>query len=89
METWGDPSRYDVGRLVAGGGRYANKYIESLTGKLNDAIFFAGGTEKLLFGTDYPVGTYATAFELVRRLGIDAGDRMRILSKNAERVFSL
>ena len=79
----------DISGLATGGGKYADRYLGSLVGKLNDAIFFAGGTDKLLFGTDYPVETYSTALEIVKRLDIDQPDREKILSKNAERVFSL
>jgi predicted TIM-barrel fold metal-dependent hydrolase len=74
---------------VTGAGRYAERYLDSLVRKLDDAIFFAGGADKLLFGTDYPVETYATALELVRRLEIESADRDKILSKNAERLFSI
>jgi predicted TIM-barrel fold metal-dependent hydrolase len=79
----------DISGLAIGGGKYANRYLGSLVRKLNDAIFYAGGTDKLLFGTDYPVETYSTALELVKRLDIDQPDREKILSKNAERVFTL
>ncbi len=79
----------DISGLATGWGKYADRYIDSLVSKLNDAIFFAGGTEKLLFGTDYPVEVYSTALELVKRLDIDGPDREKVLSKNAERVFSL
>ena len=86
------PNLYaDISGLVTGasGSRYADRYLESVVRKLNDAIFFAGGTDKLLFGTDYPVETHATALELVGRLEIESDDREKILSKNAERLFSL
>jgi predicted TIM-barrel fold metal-dependent hydrolase len=79
----------DISGLVTGAGRYTERYLDSLVRKLDEAIFFAGGADKLLFGTDYPVETYAMALELVRRLEIESADRDKILSKNAERLFSL
>jgi predicted TIM-barrel fold metal-dependent hydrolase len=79
----------DISGLVTDEGRYTSKFIDSLARKLSEAVYYAGGTEKFLFGTDYPVETYSTALELVKRLEIDEQDREKILWKNAQRVFSI
>jgi uncharacterized protein len=78
----------DVSGLVAGdGAKYAEKYLDSLAAKLNDAIYFAGGAEKVIFGTDYPVETYRMGFKLIEKLKIDQEDILKISYGNAMKVF--
>jgi predicted TIM-barrel fold metal-dependent hydrolase len=78
----------DMSGLVAGdGAKYAEKYIESLATKLSDAIYFASGADKIIFGTDYPVETYPAGLNLLRRLKIDEDDISKIAQKNAMKVF--
>jgi predicted TIM-barrel fold metal-dependent hydrolase len=79
----------DMSGLTTGGGRYALKFADWLARKISDAIYFAGGAEKVIFGTDYPVTTYSDALALVRRLDVDEADKERILWRNASKVFRL
>ncbi len=79
----------DTSGLSAGGGAYAKEYMSWLAGKISAAIYFAGGAEKVLFGTDYPVTTHSNALALVRSLAVTEEDKERILGGNAERVFGL
>ncbi|MGA2666226.1 MAG: amidohydrolase family protein, partial [Nitrososphaerales archaeon] len=84
------PNLYaDLSGLIVGGSRYLEGYVASLAEQLTRAIYFAGGAEKVIFGTDYPVSTPALALDLVRRLGIGAEDREMVLRGNAERVFGV
>ena len=78
----------DISGLITGGG-YAEKFAEWLAKKICEAIYYAGGAEKVIFGTDYPVTTHAETFALVKRLEIDERDKEKILWRNAERVFGL
>ncbi len=68
---------------------YAEKYVEWLAEKISEAIYFAGGAEKILFGSDYPVTKQSEALALVRRLEVEERDKEKILWRNAERVFHL
>ena len=68
---------------------YAEKYAKWLARKISEAIYYAGGAEKVLFGTDYPVTKHSETLAVVRRLDIDERDKEKILSRNAKRVFSL
>jgi hypothetical protein len=78
----------DISGLVAGDdGKYSAQYLESLAAKISDAIYFAGGADKVIFGTDYPVETYSAALSLVERLKIEKDDIEKILYKNARDVF--
>jgi hypothetical protein len=79
----------DVSGLVVGGTTYSDKYTEWLVNKLDGAIYFAGGADKVIFGTDYPITSPSSALGLVSRLGVTQRDRKKILSGNAERVFGL
>jgi len=84
------PNAYaDISGLTTGGGAYAQKFAELLARKLSEAIFFAGGAEKILFGTDYPVTRHRDALELVRLLQVDDADKEMILWRNAKEVFRL
>ena len=79
----------DISGLTTGGGTYPDMYADWLARKICVAIYFAGGPEKILFGTDYPITAYSDALELVRRLDVDEGDREMILWRNAKMVFGL
>lgn len=79
----------DISGLVVGGSKYLDGYLTSLAEQITSAIYYAGGAEKVIFGTDYPVSTPKLALELVRRLKVDEADRGAILSTNARRVFLL
>lgn len=78
----------DLSGLIVGDSRYLEEYIGLLASRISDAIYFAGGGDKFLFGTDYPVQTHKNSLELVRRLKIDDSDVGKILYGNAARLFS-
>jgi len=79
----------DISGLTTGGGAYPQKFASWLAAKISGAIYFAGGPEKVIFGTDYPVTAYPDALDLVKRLDIPEGDKEMILWRNAKRVFGL
>jgi predicted TIM-barrel fold metal-dependent hydrolase len=78
----------DISGLTTGGA-YAEKYSEWLAKKISEAIYFAAGADKVLFGTDYPVAKHSETLTLVKRLEVDERDKEKILWRNAERVFGL
>jgi uncharacterized protein len=79
----------DISGLIAGsGGKYGSEYVDLLAERLSRAIYFAGGTEKVLFGTDYPVVDYSRALNLVERLKIQEEDKLKLLT-NAGRLFQV
>src|SRR5207245_10413249 len=51
----------DISGLITGSKGYAEKYVEWLAKKISEAIYFAGGAEKIIFGTDYPVTKHSEA----------------------------
>ena len=78
----------DISGLITGGA-YAEKYVEMVARKISEAVYFAGGAEKIIFGTDYPVTTHSETLALVRRLEVDERDKEKIFWRNAKRVFGL
>ena len=79
----------DISGLIVGGGKYLEGYLDSTAEQVRRAIYYAGGAEKVIFGTDYPVSTLSLALALMEKLGIEDEDSERILWKNAARVFHL
>src|SRR5437016_13676329 len=79
----------DISGLITGSKGYAEKYVEWLAKKISEAIYFAGGAEKIIFGTDYPVTKHSEALDLVRRLDVEESDNEKILWRKAERVYRL
>jgi predicted TIM-barrel fold metal-dependent hydrolase len=79
----------DISGLSVGGSKYSSMYLDWLSTRLSEAIHFAGGTDKVIFGTDYPIMTHEAAFKLVGKLRIERGDVEKILWKNAKKVFGL
>ena len=78
----------DISGLMTGG-PYAERYAEWLSRKISEAIYFAAGAEKVIFGTDYPITKHSETLGLVKRLEVDENDKEKILWRNAERVFGL
>jgi len=88
--TYKHPNVYaDISGLITGDVAYAEKYADWLAKKISEAIYFTGNADKVIFGTDYPVTKHSDALALVKRLEVDEGDKQKILSHNAERVFHL
>jgi uncharacterized protein len=79
----------DISGLVVGGGGYGREYARMLAQRISEAVYFAGGAEKLLFGTDYPVETLEDGLSLVSMLKVTQADMERILWRNAAGLYSL
>jgi len=79
----------DISGLMVGGGGYAREYMLMLARRISEAVYFAGGAEKVIFGTDYPVETHENGLSLVSALKVTQADKQRILWRNASRLYSL
>ena len=77
----------DISGLTTGGGGYPRKFTGWLAKKLGEAVYFAGGAEKVIFGTDYPITNYSDALALVERMEVSEEDKEKILWRNAKKVF--
>ncbi len=81
----------DISGLAAGSGgtRFSEGYLDFLGRRLSEAASFAGGVDKFIFGTDYPIETYATAMKLVGKLKLEGIDEEKLLHLNAEKLFKI
>jgi len=80
----------DISGLFAGkDGMYSSKYFDYIVGSINRAIYYIGGCERILFGSDYPVSPPDLVLKLVMSLDISSRDRRRILYENAKELFAI
>ncbi len=79
----------DISGLMVGGSAYAKQYVEMLARRISEAVYYAGGAQKMVFGTDYPVERHEDGLDLVSRLKVTQADKERLLWRNASRLFSL
>lgn len=79
----------DMSGVTIGGGGYSEEYSKMLAQRIGEVVYYAGGAEKLLFGTDYPVETHHDGLALVSMLKVTQADKERILWRNASRMYSL
>lgn len=79
----------DMSGLVTGGGGYVKEYMRALARRISEAVYYAGGADKLVFGTDYPVETHENGLLLVSMLEVTQADKEKILWRNASRLFSI
>ncbi len=71
------------------GGEYAEQYENWVAKRISEAIYYAGGANKILFGSDYPVTRPSDALSLVKKLQVEEHDKEKILWGNAEKLFGL
>lgn len=79
----------DISGLVVGGGGYRKEYMRMLAQRTSEAVYYAGGADKVLFGTDYPVERQEDGLSLVSMLKVTQADREKMLWRNASKLFSL
>ena len=79
----------DMSGLVAGGGEYGREYAIMIARRISEAVFYSGGAEKIVFGTDYPVETFAEGLSLVSMLEVTTSDKEKVLWRNASRLYSI
>jgi uncharacterized protein len=79
----------DISGLITGESGYAVQYSGWLARKISEAVYFVGGADKVIFGTDYPVTKHSDALGLVKKLNVSERDKEKILWSNAERLFHL
>jgi uncharacterized protein len=83
--VWTDTS----GLLAKPSVRYFREMFDRAKARLTQLIVTVGDADRVLYGSDWPLESIATAVELVETLPISAEDRDRILGENARRLFRL
>lgn len=69
--------------------RYFPKMLERARRRLYNAIVTIGAPDRILYGSDWPLESIATAVELIEKLDLPLEDREAILGLNASRLFRL
>jgi predicted TIM-barrel fold metal-dependent hydrolase len=68
---------------------YFREMFERARTRLHQLIVTVGDADRVLYGSDWPLESIATAVDLVATLPIPEDDRERILGGNARRLFHL
>ncbi|MEM3798910.1 MAG: amidohydrolase family protein [Thermoprotei archaeon] len=85
-----NPNVYvDISGLFTGGGEYRDRYLKWLAERVSEAIYFMGGAQRVLFGSDYPVESLGEALKFAHSLKVSQDDLERILQSNSKEVFGL
>ncbi len=70
--------------------RFAKRYTKKLREEILDLVAYYGDTDKLLFGTDFPLYDQKTYLNFFNSIGeFNQADREKILHENAKRFFAL
>jgi uncharacterized protein len=77
------------GLLASPTAHYFEKMVERCRRRLMNAIVTVGAPDRILYGSDWPLETIATAVGLVEGLDLPRSDRDAILGGNARRLFRL
>jgi uncharacterized protein len=77
------------GLLAPPSAHYFEKMVERCRRRLINAIVTVGSPERILYGSDWPLESIATAVGLVDGLDLPRADRDAILGGNARRLFRL
>lgn len=82
----------DAARELRG---YENLYVDAssslafLTPERAREIILAFGTDRVLWGTDYPMWKFADEVKLFEALGLEDEDKAKIYYKNAQKLFGV
>jgi uncharacterized protein len=77
------------GLLASPAAHYFDRMIERCRRRLLNAIVTVGAPDRILYGSDWPLESIATAVGLVDGLDLPAADRAAILGGNARKLFRL
>ena len=68
---------------------YFAHMVEQCRRRILQAIYMIGSSDRVLYGSDWPLEELRLAVALIERLDLPASDRSRILGENAVRLFRL
>ncbi len=66
---------------------YFSRMVELARRRLLEVITYVGGPDRILYGSDWPLESIATAVSIVEGLDLPEADREAILGGNARRLF--
>ena len=77
------------GQFLSGTSEDNPEYRLQLIAEITEFLRLDHGVERLLFGTDFPIQSYADTLSLVTALPLSSIDRQKVLSDNALKVLNL
>ena len=77
------------GLLASPAAHYFDRMVERCRRRLLNSIVTVGSPDRILYGSDWPLESIATAVGLVAGLDLPDADRAAILGGNARRLFRL
>jgi len=77
------------GQFLSGTKEDNPAYRQLLVSEIKEFLQLDGGSERLLFGTDFPIQSYADTLALVKALNLAPAIEKRILSENAKKLLNL
>jgi len=77
------------GLLAPPSAHYFAKMVDRCRRRLYNAIVTVGAPDRILYGSDWPLESIATAVDLIEGLDLPREDRDAILGGNARRLFRL
>lgn len=77
----------DISGLVLGD--FSDRFEVYMRRQLQDMLLYGVESEKVLFGTDWPISSMASYVEFINELKLPQADRQKILWENSARLFKL
>jgi uncharacterized protein len=77
------------GQFVSGSAEDTPEYKKEVVGEIRKFLELPGGIDRILFGTDFPVQSYADSIALVKALNLSKDEEDKIFFKNAARILRL
>lgn len=77
----------DISGLVLGG--FSDRFEKFMIKQIQEMLTFGMNPSKILYGTDWPISSMGSYLDFVSELTIPTEDRLKILGKNAMRLFKL
>jgi predicted TIM-barrel fold metal-dependent hydrolase len=83
---WDEAEKYLIGKKIY---LDTSSTLCKLSPQRAGELILAHGTEKVLFGTDYPARLHAQELESFMKISLSNEDRAKILSENAMKLFNI
>lgn len=75
------------GQFLSGTDEASPRYKAEIRKEISLFLELPAGNSRVLFGTDFPIQSYADSVELIEQLGLDAISKRNIYGDNAQRLL--
>ncbi|MCX6714934.1 MAG: amidohydrolase family protein [Candidatus Uhrbacteria bacterium] len=77
------------GQFLSGTDEASSEYKQMIVEELHKFLAVPNGMDRMMFGSDFPIQSFADTIELVNMLGLSEDAKEKILWQNANRVYRL